>query len=146
MSQNILGNIVKVYITTTEEPFRIETSELEVDPLGVIGDKFYGKDPTRAILVTSLDAYKIASELEISLDNGLLGENILIEGSIKSLQLGESFFIGNMEFELAQNCTLCKGLSKIDTHLPKLLKDDRGIFIRAKSSGRITRGDTISTR
>jgi MOSC domain-containing protein YiiM len=143
MQRNISGNVKELYISISEEPFRVSQTEIAVDVNGVLGDKFYAKDPSRAILVTSMNAYLIANNINIDLKNGLLGENILIEGSIKGLQLGERFFIGDVEFELAQNCTLCKGLSKIDSQLPQLLKDDRGIFIKAITNGTIKVGDSL---
>jgi MOSC domain-containing protein YiiM len=139
----ILGTIKELYISITEEPFRVKKEHLALDEQGVLDDKFYGKDPARAILITSQDAYSMTKEIGIDLDEGLLGENILIDGSIKELQIGDQFVIGDVTFELAQNCTLCKGLSKIDAHLPKLLKDDRGIFIRALNSGTIKIGDDL---
>ena len=143
MQKNILGNVKELFISISEEPFRVSQTEIAVDVNGVLGDKFYGKDPSRTILITSTNAYLMASDINIDLKNGLLGENILIEGSIKELQLGERFFIGDVEFELAQNCTLCKGLSKIDSQLPQLLKDDRGIFIKAITNGTIKVGDSL---
>lgn len=143
MQKNILGNVKELYLSISEEPFRVSQTEVSVDANGVLGDKFYAKDSSRAILITSTNAYLMASEINVDLKNGLLGENILIEGSIKELQLGERFFIGDVEFELAQNCTLCKGLSKIDSQLPKLLKDDRGIFIKAITNGTIKIGDIL---
>lgn len=143
MQNKILGIVKELYISIAEEPFRIQKSTLSVDGKGVVGDKFYAKDESRAILITSQDAYMMANEINVNLNNGLLGENILIEGSIKELQIGDRFNIGNVTFELAQNCTLCKGLSKIDAQLPKLLKDDRGIFIKAITSGIIKIGDNL---
>lgn len=145
MSKKILGRVKELYISTNEEPSRILKSELEVDENGVIDDKFYAKDSCRAILISSTDAYKLAQKSNIKIPFGILGENILIEGSIRELQLGSSFYIGDVLFQIAQNCTICKGLSKIDTKLPKLLKDDRGIFIKALASGSIKNGDELST-
>lgn len=143
MQNRILGIVKALYLSIEQEPFRIQKSNLSIDARGVIEDKFYGKDEARAVLITSEDAYMMANEINVNLDNGLLGENILIEGSIKDLQIGDRFNIGDVTFELAQNCTLCKGLSKIDAQLPKLLKDDRGIFIKAITNGTIKIGDNL---
>lgn len=143
MKRKILGTIKELYLSVTEEPFRIQKPEISIDSFGVKDDKFYKKDPLRSILITSLDAYAMAENLNITLNKGSLGENILIEGSIKDLKIGDRFTIGDVEFELAQNCTLCKGLAKIDSQLPKLLKDDRGIFIKANNAGNIKVGDQL---
>jgi hypothetical protein len=49
-----------------------------------------------------------------------------------------------MRLQITQNCTLCKGLSAVNSKLPKLLKNDRGIFARLiEGSARINIGDTI---
>jgi MOSC domain-containing protein YiiM len=143
MSKKILGNIKELYISTQDEPFRLSQKELMVDDNGVINDKFYAKDPLRSILISSTDAYSLAKEIDIDLEYGVLGENILIDGTISELNLGDTFYIGEVLFEIAQNCTICKGLSKIDSKLPKLLKDDRGIFIHALKSGSIKKGDNL---
>ncbi|MDD2356842.1 MAG: MOSC domain-containing protein [Thiovulaceae bacterium] len=144
MSRNILATVKELYISIKEEPHRLTKNELYIDQEGVKEDKFYGKDPLRAVLISSIDAYNMAKQIDIDLQEGILGENILIEGSISSLHLGDRFKIGEVTFELAQNCTLCQGLSKIDSKLPKLLKDDRGIFVKALESGVIKKGDIIT--
>jgi len=45
--------------------------------------------------------------------------------------------------QISQNCTLCNSLSKIDPKLPKILKDDRGIFAFVLESGEIKQSDEI---
>ena len=141
--KNILAKVINLYITQSSESPRVVVDELKVDVNGVIGDKFYGQDSNRLILVTSYDAYTMARELNIELEDGALGENILIDGSIKELTVGDQFIIGDQTFEITQNCTLCNGLSKINSKLPKLLKDDRGIFVKAIGNGIIKKSDTI---
>lgn len=143
MSKKILGRVKELYISTQDEPSRVSKQELIVDDNGVIDDKFYGKDPLRSILISSTDAYSLAKEIDIDLEYGVLGENILIEGTIRELNLGDTFYIGEVLFEIAQNCTICKGLTKIDSKLPKLLKDDRGVFIHALTKGSIKKDDTL---
>ncbi|WP_345992847.1 MOSC domain-containing protein [Sulfurimonas sp. HSL-1716] len=140
---NTLAKVVSLYISRASEPSRLNKNELILDDSGVLGDKFYGKDICRAILVTSLDAYRLAKDAGIDIDYGALGENILIDGNIKDMDLGETFKIGDLVFEITQHCTLCNGLSKIDPKLPKLLKDDRGIFIKAVNAGSIKTDDML---
>ena len=143
MSKNILAKVVQLYVTTASDQPREVKDELLVDQNGVIGDKFYGKDMNRLVLITSTEAYEMTQNNSIDIEHGTLGENILIEGSIKSLNLGERFHIGDVVFEITQNCTLCNGLSKINSKLPKLLKDDRGIFAKAVSQGVVKKGDMV---
>ena len=142
--QTLQGKVLKLYISTGNptQP-RKETKILHVDPKGIEGDKFYAKDSNRSILLSCAKSYKMAEEVGIALPEGKLGENIYIDIDPYSLAAGDRLTIGNIEFEVTQNCTLCKGLSQIDSKLPKLLKDDRGIFIKALSSGTIHLNDPV---
>ena len=57
---------------------------------------------------------------------------------------GDRIKIGNTELEITQNCTLCKGLSTLNSKLPKLLKNDRGIFAKViEGSSEIHLGDKV---
>ncbi len=138
------GVIVKLYISTGDpQNPRKEVTGIEVDSQGVIGDKFYAKDPNRTILLSSIKSYQMAKENGIELEVGLLGENIYIDIDPYALLPGDEIEIGSVRFVVTQNCTLCKGLSQIDSRLPKLLKEDRGIFIRALNDGKLSVGDRV---
>ena len=143
MPKKILANVVELYVTASSDEPRVIKDELQLENEGVVGDKFYGKDMNRLILITSLDAYKMVKEKDIDIEHGSLGENILVDGSIKNLKLGDRFNVGDVTLEITQNCTLCNGLSKINSKLPKLLKDDRGVFAKAVTCGRIKKGDIV---
>ena len=143
MPKKILANVVELYVTASSDEPRVIKDELQLENEGVVGDKFYGKDMNRLILITSLDAYNMVKEKDIDIEHGSLGENILVDGSIKNLKLGDRFNVGDVTLEITQNCTLCNGLSKINSKLPKLLKDDRGIFAKAVTCGKIKKGDIV---
>ena len=143
--QQTTGKVLQLYISTgIKENPREEVVSLKVDQDGVVGDKFYAKDPNRAILVSCLQSYELAQQNSIDIEEGVLGENIYIDINPYSLLPGDIIEIGECRFEVTQNCTLCKGLSQINPKLPKLLKDDRGIFVRALDKGTITIGDTVT--
>lgn len=144
MSELNQGKVLKLFISQKGEKKRLSKETLSIDKLGVVEDKFYNKDINRLILITSTDAYEIAKENQIELELGDLGENILIEGNINHLKVGDRFNIGEAVLEITQNCTLCNGLSLLDSKLPKVLKDDRGIFAKALSDkSEIKIGDVI---
>lgn len=130
MSKLNKGKVLKLFISIKGEKKRLSKDTLFIDELGVVEDKFYAKDNNRLILITSTDAYEMAKENQIELEYGDLGENILIEGNINHLKVGDRFSIGEAALEITQNCTLCNGLSLLDPKLPKVLKDDRGIFAK----------------
>jgi MOSC domain-containing protein YiiM len=143
MQANNLGKVLQLFTTVKGDPSRIAQSELILDTLGVIGDKFHGKGLDRSVLIAAVESYNIAKENDINIDDGLLGENILISYNLYHLLPGDKFAIGEVSFEITQNCTLCKGLSSVNSKLPKLLKNDRGIFAKVLHSGRIKIGDNI---
>ena len=140
------GKVLELFITKNDaQKTREKPSVIKVDPDGIDGDKFYGKNPQRAILITTVESYAMANENGIDIEYGTLGENILIDINPYHLQAGEQLQIGDTILEITQNCTLCKGLSTIDSKLPKLLKDDRGIFAKVvQGSSHIHIGDTVS--
>jgi len=116
---------------------------LTIDEKGVVEDKYYNKDIQRSVLITSLESYKLATENGINAQYSALGENILIDYNPYHLKPGARLKIGDLELEISQNCTLCNSLAKVDARLPKLLKNDRGIFAKVISGGTIRKGDNI---
>jgi len=116
---------------------------ITIDEGGVIGDGHYGKDPLRAVMLTSTLAYDKAAQNGILLEEGALEENILIPFDPYTLPLGSRIHIAEAVVELAQNGTICRSLTRIDSKLPKLLKADRGIFARVIRAGTVRAGDPI---
>jgi len=57
--------------------------------------------------------------------------------------MGSKLQIGEVVLEVTQYCTICNHLSTIDKTLPRLLKDDRGIFVKVVEAGFIAKGDKI---
>jgi MOSC domain-containing protein YiiM len=121
----------------------VRKEKLELDDNGVLDDKFYAKNNNRLILITSTDAYALAKSSGVVLDYGSLGENILIDKNINHLTVGNRFKIGETILEITQNCTLCNGLSVIDSKLPEILKNDRGVFAKTVTNGSIKKGDIV---
>ena len=139
------GRVVELFITLDDaKKTRKSVQTVEVDNNGLLEDKFHGKNLQRSVLLTSTDSYKITQENSIDIDTGSLGENILIDVNPYHLVMGDKVHIGNVVLEITQNCTLCKGLSVVNSKLPKLLKDDRGIFAKVISGpSTISVGDIV---
>lgn len=140
------GKVIELFITKDDEnKTRLSVDAVSVDNLGFIGDKFRGKNLERSILLTSTDSYEITKKNNIDINTGTLGENILIDVNPYHLVHGNQLQIGSTILEVTQNCTLCKGLSTVDSKLPKLLKNDRGVFVKVVSSGtsNIKVGDAV---
>ncbi len=135
MSKQEIGKVLNLFISVKGEISRIKKDEISLDNNGVKEDKFYSKDDLRAILVTSISSYNLALENHITMIEGDLGENIILDCDIYHLKPHDRFRIDSIELEVTQNCTLCNGLSKVHPKLPKLLKDGRGIFVKAINSG-----------
>ena len=138
-----IGKVLKLFISIKGLDKRVEKKLLEVDKNGVLEDKFYGKTLQRSILLSSDDSYLLTKENGISLNYGELGENILMDFNPYSLDVGARLQIGEVILEITQDCPICNHLSKIDKKLPKLLKEDRGIFAKAIKEGIIYENDAI---
>ena len=122
---------------------RTSVGSFDLDTEGIQKDKHYAKSISRSVLITSLESYALAKHHGIEAAYGVLGENMLIDYNPYHLRSGERLKIGKVIFEISQPCTLCKSLTKIDSKLPKLLKDDRGIFAKVLEAGSIKEGDDI---
>jgi len=138
-----LGNVIELFVSKKGESKRIYCETLTIDKKGVKGDKFYDKDSKRAILLTSIESYDLALKHQISMAYGTLGENILINYNPYKMFLGQQLKIGEVVLEIVQNCTICNHLSVVDKNLPKLLKDDRGVFVQVVQAGVIRKDDKV---
>lgn len=138
-----IGEVLELFISKKDKPKRTSRTILEVNSLGIVDDKFYAKDSERSILLTSKESYELALSNNIEMSYGALGENILIDYNPYTLMIGSQIQIGEIVVEITQNCTICNHLSSIDKALPKLLKDDRGIFVRVVEEGFIEKGDKL---
>lgn len=136
-----VGNVIEMFYSTSNG--RVNTTALSLDTKGVLEDKYYNKDTDRSVLIASLDSYKLAQNSGIDIAYSALGENLLIDYNPYHLKPGSRIKIGDLILEISQNCTLCKSLTKVDAALPKLLKDDRGIFAKVISGGTIQKSDNI---
>lgn len=137
----IVGKVLELFYSSNDG--RINTTELALDNKGVIKDKYYNKNLQRSVLITSLDSYNLAKQHGINAPYSSLGENILIDYNPYYLKPGAKVMIGELVLEISQNCTLCKSLAKVDEKLPKILKDDRGIFAKVISGATIKKSDSI---
>ena len=143
MSSKSVGEVLELFISKEGESKRISKSVIELAKEGVLDDKFYAKDPQRSILLTTIESYRLALNHNIYMPYGALGENILIDYNPYHLSLGTKLQIGEVVLEVTQNCTICNHLSSIDKKLPKLLRHDRGIFVKVVEVGFIEKGDKI---
>jgi len=142
--EQTVGKILELFISQEGNSNRIVKEKLYLDSAGVIDDKFYNKDINRSVLISSLKSYNIADENNISISYGALGENILMNYNPYHLAVGTQIKIGEVILEISQSCTLCKSLTKVDKKLPKVLKNDRGVFTKVIKSGFIHQNDKIT--
>lgn len=146
MQEKKAGRVLELFISKKDEEGSTRTlpqEEISLDEQGVLNDKFHAKDLQRSVLLSSIDSYTIAKENNIKMPYGSLGENILMDFNPYNLQVGDRIKIGSVLLEITQNCTLCKGLSKVDALAPKLLKEHRGIFAKTVTVGNIKKGDGV---
>ncbi len=128
---------MKLYISKKEK------EKIYLDKNGVLEDKFYNTDTNRSVLISSSYSYDLVKNNDIDMRHGSLGENILMDYNPYSLKQGTKLKIGTSILEITQNCTICNHLSKIDKKVPKLLKNDRGIFAKVIKDGYIKNNDIV---
>jgi len=138
-----VGSVQKLFMATIQDGYN-EVTKLELDSGGMIGSKHHNNDSMRSVLLSSFRSYEIAKKEGIEIPYGTLGENILVDYSdLYLLKPYDKIQIGEVLFEVTQNCTMCRGLSSVNAKLPKLLKDDRGIFAKVIQSGTLTISDKV---
>ena len=136
-----VGKVSSLFYSPPGGRTGVDTFDLDIK--GIVNDKHYNKNIDRTVLIASLESYDLAKHHDIDLAYGFLGENVLIDYNPYHLTAGSRLKIGKVTFEISQLCTLCKSLTKIDSKLPTLLKDDRGIFAKVLEPGSIKAGDDI---
>jgi MOSC domain-containing protein YiiM len=141
--QKKVGKVINLFISKKGFDHRTLKESISLTSEGVVEDKFYAKNIERSVLITSLDSYTLALKHNIKIPYGSLGENILIDYNPYKLPIGSKLEIGEVVLQISQNCTVCNHLSCIDKKLPKLLKNDRGIFARVLQEGTIKVDDQI---
>lgn len=139
------AKVLELFISTGDKNSpRAKKESIVIDELGIVSDKFYNKNIQRSILLTSTDSYDLAKQNGVDIEYGSLGENIVIDLNPYHLKAGDKIAIGKSILEVTQNCTLCNGLSLVDPSLPKLLKNDRGIFVKTILGAEIRKGDSVT--
>ena len=137
------GCVLELFKSLVDQDQRKSYDEISLDVNGIIGDKYYGKNLQRSILITSKSSYDMAKDKATEIPFGYLGENIIIDINPYKMKPGERIEIGEVTLEITNNCTICNSLAKIDESLPKLLANDRGIFAKTLKGGNIRKGDIV---
>lgn len=143
MSSKMVGQVLKLFISKSGISERVERSAVVLDELGVVEDKFYGKNIQRSVLIASIESYNLIKNYGLEMPFGYLGENILLDYNPYALEVGTKLKIGGAVLEISQHCTICNHLAVIDVKIPTLLKNDRGIFAKVISEGEIKNGDEV---
>jgi MOSC domain-containing protein YiiM len=138
-----MAEIIRLFVAEADRKGRTECDELVFDSGGVLGDKFHGKNPDRSVLITGRPAYELAAEHGIELEEGDLGENILLDLDPRKLEEGCIVRIGEVELEMSRRCPICEHLAIYDERLPRLVKELRGVYLSVRKGGRIDRSSPV---
>ena len=133
----VMAKIFRLFIAQEGKEGRTECERLTFDKSGVLGDKFYGKKIDRSVLITGKIAYERAAEHGIKLEEGDLGENLLMDIDPRKLESGTLLRIGEVELEVSRRCPICQHLAIYDARLPRLVKDLRGVYLQVRRGGSI---------
>jgi len=110
---------------------------------GIKDDKFAGKNIERSVMIVGSIAYAIAQQNGIHLEQGSLGENILLNFDPHTLSQGEMIQIGNATLQITEKCSICTHLSAFDAKLPTLIQEHRGIYCKIIQSGMVTKASNV---
>lgn len=136
------GKILKLFTTNKETKIQSEIEKLKLQIGGIPNDKSFEKTD-REILITSVQSYLFMENLGIDVSFGTLGENILIDAKPYDLEIGTQLKCGATILEISMQCPVCSHLSELKSTLPKLIKNERGIFAKVIDGGDIKVGDDI---
>jgi MOSC domain-containing protein YiiM len=146
-NRTVLGKVISIHSATAEykgsiRP-KVNTLNFIVDH-GIENDKFALKDLSKTVMIVGQKAYDMANEIGIDLQYGSLGENIVASFDPHMLNVGEKILIGEVILEVTEPCTICSHLSIHDKKLPKLVKNDRGVYFKIIESGIVKENFEIS--
>ena len=133
-----IGKVLEIFSATKESSGlpRPKVKELNlIENFGIENDKFAGKKLEQTVMIVGLKSYEMASEQNINLEFGSLGENILLDFDPHNLEVGTNLIIGESIIEITQVCTVCNHFSVFDKNLPQLLKAHRGLYCKIIKSG-----------
>lgn len=114
-----------------------------IEGYGIEFDKFANKDLDSTVMIVGLPSYKIALDNEIALEEGSLGENILLDFNPHDYEIGSKFKIGDSVVEVTQKCTICNHLAVFSKELPVIVKDCRGLYCKIIKSGIVKKNMTV---
>lgn len=144
-----IGRVVQTFSAKVGQSgsIRPEVEFLElIKDLGIKDDKFAQKNLDQTVLIVGLNSYEKAKENDIELQYGCLGENILLDFDPHTFEVGDIFFIEDSVIQITQICSICSHLSKFDKRLPKLLKENRGLYCKIVSNGTVKKGMNVKLK
>ncbi|WP_044418693.1 MOSC domain-containing protein [Halarcobacter anaerophilus] len=110
---------------------------------GIKDDKFAGDNLDKTVMIVGKQSYDLAKENSIELQNGSLGENILLDFDPHEFPIGTRFKIGEAVIVVTENCTICNHLAVFDDELPILLQEYRGLYCKIEKAGIVTKNSTV---
>jgi MOSC domain-containing protein YiiM len=141
------GKVLTLYLTLEDflkAGHRMRVDNLECDPEGIIGDMNYEDEDKNMLLLVSTHSYDIIEKEELVVEKGVLMENIYTDLDINHLNKGSLIEIGEIIFEVIGRCQAFNYLYAFSPELPELLKDTRGIYLRATEYGQIKLDDEVT--
>jgi MOSC domain-containing protein YiiM len=137
---NKLGSVIEIFSADKNHKAKVRpiVGKLElIKDHGIKNDKFAEKNLESTVMIIGKNAYDLAKSHDINLEYGSLGENILLDFDPNLLSVGTILTIGNSKIQITQKCTICNHLSHYDDDLPRLIKNDRGMYCKIIQSGSI---------
>lgn len=117
---------------------------LRVDAGGAHGDRHYGRDPMRALLLVPEACYGALRADGIDLEAGILGENVVAHGMPMAPPAGTRVMLGPVRTVVVAPCPVCRRLAANDPRLAKAAYGRRGVYLRVVGGGTLRAGDAVT--
>ncbi|AIE84129.1 MOSC domain-containing protein [Fimbriimonas ginsengisoli] len=143
--QIALGSVVALYRKPARGVMEVADSLEAVGGKGFVGDYSFGKRRRQALLLSTVELNAFGYR------SGELRENITLDiPGLQSLPIGTVITVGEVEFEIEQDCAPCGGMARRlgedRQEFVAKMAGNRGMLCKVRSSGTIRVGDVVKVR
>jgi MOSC domain-containing protein YiiM len=142
----IVGSVVSIHVAEkARQAMREVSTVILVSDKGIVGDRYFGKNPKMNVTLVQLEYLEeAAEELGVSYRAGMSRRNITVQGVPLTELIAKRFWIGAVEFEGVSLCEPCGNMeASIGSGAVAALQGRCGIRARVVRGGEIQKGDEI---
>lgn len=139
------GRVVALFLKPAHGVLESVDALEAVGGKGFVGDYSFGKRKRQALLISTCELEAFGYE------PGTLRENIAVDiPGLQSLPIGTVLRVGEVEFEIEQDCAPCGGMARRlgedRKEFVRKMTGNRGMLCKVRTSGTIRVGDVVQVR